>query len=100
MFGISKVIIFFAIIISTILYWTTSNVCRYNFVIDKKTNELNVLMQEIGPSIGSAKAFYFKELNCNNVEFSFNFERVLKNLETLSVMIYQELSTDIKGDPN
>ena len=100
MFGISKVIIFFAIIISTILYWTTSNVCRYNFVIDKKTNELNVLMQEIGPSIGSAKAFYFKELNCNNVEFSFNFERVLKNVETLSVMIYQELSTDIKGDPN
>ena len=100
MFGISKVIIFFAIIISTILYWTTSNVCRYNFVIDKKTNELNVLMQEIGPSIGSVKAFYFKELNCNNVEFSFNFERVLKNLETLSVMIYQELSTDIKGDPN
>ena len=100
MFGISKVIIFFAIIISTILYWTTSNVCRYNFVIDKKTNELNVLMQEIGPSIGSAKAFYFKELNCNNVEFSFDFDRVLKNLETLSVMIYQELSTDIKGDPN
>ena len=100
MFGISKVIIFFAIIISTILYWTTSNVCRYNFVIDKKTSELNILMQEIGPSIGSAKAFYFKELNCNNVEFSFDFDRVLKNLETLSVMIYQELSTDIKGDPN
>ena len=100
MFGISKVIIFFAIIISTILYWTTSNVCRYNFVIDKKTNELNILMQEIGPSIGSAKAFYFKELNCSNVELSFDFDRVLKNLQTLSVMIYQELSTDIKGDPN
>ena len=100
MFAISKVMIVFAIVLTTIMYWATSNVCRYNFVIDKKTNELNVLMQEIGPSIGSAKAFYFKELNCNNVEFSFNFERVLKNLETLSVMIYQELSTDIKGDPN
>ena len=100
MFAISKVMIVFAIVLTTIMYWATSNVCRYNFVIDKKTNELNVLMQEIGPSIGSAKVFYYKELNCNNVEFSFNFERVLKNLETLSVMIYQELSTDIKGDPN
>ena len=100
MFAISKVMIVFAIVLTTIMYWATSNVCRYNFVIDKKTSELNILMQEIGPSIGSAKAFYFKELNCNNVEFSFNFERVLKNVETLSVMIYQELSTDIKGDPN
>ena len=90
----------FAIVIGTILFWATSNVCRYNFVIDKKTSELNILMQEIGPSIGSAKIFYFKELNCNNVELSFDFDRVLKNLQTLSVMIYQELSTDIKGDPN
>ena len=98
--SLTKVMFFFAIFLSSMLFWATSNVCRYNFVIDKKTNELNVLMQEIGPSIGSAKVFYFKELNCNNVEFSFNFERVLKNLETLSVMIYQELSTDIKGDPN
>ena len=98
--SIPKVMIAFGIILFTILFWATSNVCRYNFVIDKKTNELNVLMQEIGPSIGSAKAFYFKELNCNNVEMSFNFERILKNLQTLSVMIYQELSTDIKGDPN
>ena len=100
MFAISKVMIVFAIVLTTIMYWATSNVCRYNFAIGKKTNELNILMQEIGPSIGSAQSFYFKELNCNNVDFSFDFDRVLKNLETLSVLIYQELSTDIKGDPN
>ena len=28
--------VFVAIIVSTILYWTTSNVCKYNFAIDKK----------------------------------------------------------------
>ena len=98
--SLTKVMFFFAIFLSSMLFWATSNVCRYNFVIDKKTNELNILMQEIGPSIGSAKVFYFKELNCSNVELSFDFDRVLKNLKTLSVMIYQELSTDIKGDPN
>ena len=51
MYGISKVMIFLAIIIATLLYWTTSNVCRYNFTIEKKTNELNVIAAEITPSI-------------------------------------------------
>ena len=36
MFGISKVMIFVAIIITSLMYWATSNVCRYNFAIEKK----------------------------------------------------------------
>jgi len=100
MFGISKVIIFFAIIISTILYWTTSNVCRYNFTIEKKTNTLNIIAQELKPTIPLAEIYYFKELNCNSVNLTWDFDRVLQNLNTLSVMIYQELTTDIQGNPN
>ena len=100
MFGISKVIIFFAIIISTILYWTTSNVCRYNFTIEKKTNTLNIISAEVAPSLPMARVYYFRELNCNNVDLAWDIDRVIENLNTLSVMIYQELTTDIKGDPN
>ena len=37
------------------------------FAIEKKTNQLNILAQEIDPSIPMAKVYYFKELNCNNV---------------------------------
>ena len=88
------------IILSSILFWATSNVCRYNFAIEKKTNQLNILAQEIDPSIPMAKVYYFKELNCNNVNLTWDYERVMTNLQTISVMIYQELSTDIKGDPN
>ena len=47
-----------------------------------------------------AKVYYFKELNCNNVDLSWDYERVITNLQTLSVIVYQELSTDIRGDPN
>ena len=90
----------FAIILSTILFWATSNVCRYNFAIEKKTNQLNILAQEIDASIPMAKVYYFKELNCNNVNLTWDYERVITNLQTISVMIYQELSTDIRGDPN
>jgi len=43
--------IFLAIVITTLLYWTTSNVCRYNFTIEKKTNQLNIIAAEISPSI-------------------------------------------------
>ena len=70
--SLTKVMFFFAIFLSSMLLWATSNVCRYNFVIDKKTNELNILMQEIGPSIGSAKAFYFKELNCSKGSINYH----------------------------
>ena len=100
MMSLPKVMIAFAIILSTILIWATSNVCRYNFAIEKKTNQLNILAQEIDPSIPMAKVYYFKELNCNNVNLTWDYERVMTNLQTISVMIYQELSTDIRGNPN
>ena len=100
MMSLPKVMIVFAIILSTILFWATSNVCRYNFAIEKKTNQLNILAQEIDPSIPMAKVYYFKELNCNNVNLTWDYERVMTNLQTISVLIYQELSTDIRGNPN
>ena len=100
MMSLPKVMIVFAIILSTLLFWATSNVCRYNFAIEKKTNQLNILAQEIDPSIPMAKVYYFKELNCNNVNLTWDYERVTSNLKTISVMIYQELSTDIRGNPN
>jgi len=100
MFSISKVMIFFFIVLSTIMFWTTSNVCRYNFTIEKKTNQLNIIAQQIDPSIPMAKVYYFKELNCNNVDLSFDYDRVINNFKILSVALYQALSTDIRGDPN
>ncbi len=100
MFSITKVMIFFFIVLSTIMFWTTSNVCRYNFTIEKKTNELNIIAQQIDPSIPMAKVYYFKELNCNNVDLSFDYDRVVNNFKILSVAVYQALSTDIRGDPN
>ena len=100
MLNIPKVMIFFFIILSTIMFWTTSNVCRYNFTIEKRTNQLNIIAQELKPTLPLAEVYYFKELNCNSVNLTWDFDRVLQNLNTLSVMIYQELTTDIKGNPN
>ena len=94
-----SVMIVFAIIISTILYWTTANVCKYNFAIDKKTNILNVITQEIDPSIPKAKVYYYEELNCTSVELVWDINRVIKNLEAISVLVYQSLTTDITGRP-
>ena len=44
--GVPKIMIFFAVIISAALYWATSNVCRYNFALEKRTNILNVVTDE------------------------------------------------------
>ena len=56
--------------------------------------------REIDPSIPQAKVYYYEELNCTSVELDWDINRVINNFKTLSVIIYQELSTDIKGDPN
>ena len=100
MVGIPKVMIFFFIILSSLMFWTTSNVCRYNFAVEKRTNELNILTEQIDPSIPKANVYYFKELNCNKVDLSWDYERVIRNLKIISVVIYQELNTDIRGNPN
>ena len=100
MVTIPKVMIFFAIIISTILYWATSTVCKYNFALEKKTNIINIVTEEIDPTLGKAKYFTYSELNCNKVDLEWNNKRIADNLKTISVLVYQYLSTDIKGDPN
>jgi len=68
--------------------------------LKKKTDELNLIAEEITPSIPLTEIYYFKELNCNKVDLTWNFGRVLQNLNTISVMIYQELTIDITGMPN
>ena len=98
--SVPKVMIFFAIIISAILYWATSNVCKYNFALEKRTNILNIVTDEIDPSLGNARYYIYRELNCNDVDLDWDIDRVIDNLRTISVIIYQELNTDIRGEPN
>ena len=95
MFHIPKVMILFAIVLGTILFWASTNVCRYNFAIEKKTKEFNLIVEDIDPSIANAKVYYYTELNCNDINLSWDYERVIENLKIISVILYQELSTDI-----
>ena len=97
---IPKVMIVVAMIIAALAYWTTTTVCRYNFALEKKTSEINIISAEVQPTLGLAKIYYYEELNCNDIELDWNLERIIDNFNTLSVMIYQELSTDIRGNPN
>ena len=100
MFGVRNIMIFFAIVISSILYWAASNVCRYNFAVEKRTDTLNIITEEMDPSLGNAKYYFYEELNCNDVDLDWDIDRVIDNLQTITVIIYQELNTDIKGNPN
>ena len=100
MLGVPKIMVIFGIVIASILYWATTNVCRYNFALEKRTDQLKVVTEEIDPTLGSAEVYYFSELNCNTIDLNWNLNRVLKNMNTVSVIVYQYLSTDIKGNPN
>ena len=100
MSAIPKTMIIVAIIISALLYWATTNVCRYNFALERRTAEINIVSAEVQPTLGLAKIYYYDELNCNNIQLDWNLKRIIDNLNTLSVMIYQEFTTDIRGNPN
>jgi hypothetical protein len=100
MSAILKVMLVVAMIITALVYWATTNVCRYNFALEKKTSEINIISAEVEPTLGLAKIYYYEELNCNDIELDLDLERIIDNFNTLSVMIYQELSTDIRGNPN
>ncbi len=89
-----------AMIITALVYWATTNVCKYNFALEKRTSEINIVSAEVQPTLGLAKIYYYEELNCNAIELDWDLERIIDNFNTLSVMIYQELSTDIRGNPN
>ena len=100
MSSITKVMIVLAMIITALLYWATTNVCRYNFALEKRTSEINIISAEVQPTLGLAKIYYYEELNCNDIKLDWDLKRIIDNFNTLLVMIYQELSTDIRGNPN
>ena len=97
MFSILKVQIIIGVIIFMKLTWATQNVCRYNFVLDKKKNLMNIISDEVKPSLGLTEVYYYKELNCNSANFSLDLNRIINNFNTISVMLYQYFTTDIKG---
>ena len=99
MFSILKVQIIIGITIFMILTWASQNVCRYNFVLDKKKNLMNIISDEVKPSLGLTEVYYYKELNCNDVHFNLDLNRIINNFNIISVMLYQYFTTDITGRP-
>ena len=90
-----------SIIIASIIFflatWATSNVCKYNYVLNKKAKIIQELSEEVDISLGNTKIYYFKELNCNKATLNYDFSRIINNVEVISVMVYQYLTTDILG---
>ena len=100
MLGIPKLIIILGVLIASILYWANTNVCRYNFAIEKRTNVLNIVTKELDPTLGRDEYYQYVELNCNEIDLDWDIDRVIENARTISVIVYQYLSTDIHGNPN
>ena len=92
-----KTSILIAIVLSYFMYWSLSSVCKYNFVLDKKTKIINEISNEINPSLGTAKVYYFKELNCDSAKSEFKYQRIIDNLNHITVYVFQQLTTDIRG---
>ena len=60
---------------------------------------MNIISDEVKPSLGLTEVYYYKELNCNSANFSSDLNRIINNFNTISVMLYQYFTTDITGRP-
>ena len=89
-----------AIVICYFLYWTSNNVCKYNMLLDKISNMIDENKDVDDYSLGNTKIYIYKELNCTKVDEEFTYQTIIDNLKTISIMVYQELTTDIRGNPN
>ena len=92
-----KLTILVALVVSSIVYWSLSNICRFNYSIDKKTKILNEIAKEADIDFGSTKVYYFKELNCLPTDTEFEFRRLMRNLSHVSILVMQQLTTDVRG---
>ena len=70
-----------------------------NFTIDKKTEALKIISDEVKPTLGYTNTYYFHELNCNDADFDLDIDRIMNNIRTISVMVHQYFTTDITGRP-
>ncbi len=41
-----------------------------------------------------------EDSSCSEVDLDWDIDRIVRNFHTLNVIIYQELTTDIRGKPN
>ena len=57
------------------------------------------MSKEIDISLGNTRVYYFRELNCKKADLSFDIVRMMENIEVISVMFYQYITTDITGKP-
>ena len=94
-----KLSLIIATIMFSILTWATANVCSYNYVLKKKSNIIEELSKDIDISLGNTRVYYFKELNCKKADLTFDIIRMMENIEVISVMFYQYITTDITGKP-
>ena len=89
-----------AIVASYFLYWATNNVCKHNILLDKKSKVMNEIKDTDDYSLGKTEIYIYKELNCTKVDEEFTYQTIIDNLKTISIIVYQELTTDIRGNPN
>ena len=94
-----KIPLIISSIIFILLTWATSNVCKYNYVLNKKSKIIQELNEEMDISLGDTNIYYFKEINCKKAVLNYDFSRMVNNLEVISIMVYQYLTTDILGRP-
>ena len=95
-----KISLIFASIVFAITIWATTNVCNFNASLELKKNQLEDLEKDVGHELGNIETTYYKKLNCSEKEFNLDLQQMIDNFNAISQILYQYITTDIKGNKN
>ena len=93
-----KISLIFASIVLAITIWTTTNTCNFNASLEHKKKQLEDLEKEAGHELGNMEITYYKKLDCSKKELNFDLQQMIDNFNAISQMLYQYITTDIKGN--
>ena len=93
-----KISLIFASIVLAITIWATTNVCNLNASLELKKNQLEDLEKDVGHELGNIEISYYEKLNCSEKEFNLDLQQMIDNFNAISQILYQYITTDIKGN--
>ena len=88
------VLVYFSILLFYIFYIHGGPIQK--IVLDK-TGTRYARSATIINTIYAAILYYFKELNCDSAKSEFKYQRIIDNLNHITVYVLQQLTTDIRG---
>ena len=92
-----NILMVIATFVFLIAAWAMTSTCDYNLQNERKVDQLNQDVKELGLNVEETKVIYGKKLDCENFEYRVDFQNLIKNLTVIQKIVQKEIENRIAG---